>query len=569
MSDAETKICPQCGGTLPANSAGCPQCVGAAMMDDPTILSPDTKGDDTRIPTKLIMSAAIPDEIGPYEILGKLGEGGMGAVYEARQPALDRKVALKVMSTKLDHDPTFQQRFEREAKAAAAITHPNLVHVYDYGEADGCRYIAMEMIEGGSVGKRLKKSGKFPPLEAIDVVCSAASALQAAAEIGVIHRDIKPDNLLIDKKGRVRVADLGLAKQVDVESNVTMVGTVLGSPYYMAPEQAEDIVNTDHRADIYSLGITFYHLLTGERPFTGKSAMKIIEAHSSVAMPTLADSSVFLPPVIEDTIQRMTAKKPADRFPDYNSLLQALAVCRESLQPSGSRRFDTTTSFTTTGNEQQRDLLFTSMVCVAVLMVALAVRTYVKRSRQATMTPNVPVAPAQPPEPVKTNALDNLPRDHQSVFELYQSKNFRWEWLPFSAGRPPRPPSMNGKFEENLKKADDFAKENPDQIAEIVMHYRMALQAEFGSANRAVIEEKLNFWLEKETEAFANLFRDYDARMKKLAAEKRYREAYEVWSDFPPDYPFPRFTSLIWGAITENIPESKLEDILKERGQPR
>lgn len=503
----------------------------------------------------------MPDEIGPYEILGKLGQGGMGAVYEARQPALDRKVALKVMSTKLDHDPTFQQRFEREAKTAAAVTHPNLVHVYDYGEADGCRYIAMEMIEGGSVGQRLKDAGKFPPLDSIGIVHSAASALQAAAEIGLIHRDIKPDNLLIDKKGRVRVADLGLAKQVDVESNVTLVGTVLGSPYYMAPEQAEDIINADHRADIYSLGITFYHLLTGERPFTGKSVMKIIEAHTSVAMPALADSSIALPPVIEATIQRMTAKKPADRFPDYNSLLEALAACRDSLSPSDSRRFDTTASFTPTESKQQRDLLFTAMACVAVLMVALAVRTYVKRSRQAVLPPPTPVAVA----PASTNSVENLPREHQKVFEMYEPINFQWDWLPFRAGRPPRPPRMEGSFAENLKLADDFADENPDKIAQVVMHYRIVLQGAFSTEDRGIVEQKLNAWLNKETESFANLFRDYDARMRKLAKEKRYREAYNVWADFPPDYPFPRFTALIWGAIRANIPEAELEKILQER----
>lgn len=571
MSASETKSCPQCG--LPYSSEECPQCARPSGVDDPTILSPDSSSGSSRIATELIMSAALPDTIGPYEILGKLGEGGMGAVYEARQPALDRKVALKVMATRLDHDPTFHQRFETEAKAAAAIAHPNLVHVYDYGEADGCRYIAMEMVEGGSVGQRLKESGKFPPLESIDIVHAAASALQAAGEVGVIHRDIKPDNLLFDKKNRVRVADLGLAKRLDVESNVTRVGTMMGSPYYMAPEQAEDIIHADHRADIYSLGITFFHLITGQRPFTGKTAMKIIESHANDAMPTLADSGVSLPPIIEETIQCMTAKKPTDRFPDYDSLLAALIACRESLQPGG-RPLSESTKFNSSGfaptppQNPQRDLVFTIAVCVAVLVSALALRKFVKRS-QLAQQPQVEQHTTSAPATAapQSNNVANLPRDHQSIAAAYQPKDFRWNWLPFPSGGPPHPPRMEGTFAENLKKADDFAAENPDKIAQVVMHYRMAHQAEFNSANRAVLQQKLNEWLAKETEAFEKLFRDYDARMRKLAAQKKYREAYEVWADFPNDYPFPRFLRLIWGAITANIPEAELEAILRERNQ--
>lgn len=590
MTTDQIKNCPQCGGILPASTDQCPGCRLKNLVNDPTVVSPAETG-DTRIPAKLISSACGPERIGPYEIVRKLGEGGMGAVYEARQPALDRCVALKVMSNRLSADPSFRQRFEREAKAAASITHPNLVHVYDFGEADGHRFIAMELVGGGSVGSRLKELGVLPPAEAIATVAAAAEALQAAREAGVIHRDIKPDNLLIDKQGRVRVADLGLARQVNVNSGVTLAGMVLGSPCYMAPEQAADASSADHRADIYSLGITLYTLLTGKRPFTGSTALEVIDAHLHDPVPKLVDSGISLPPPIDETIAGMTAKEPAHRLPDYPTLLAALAKCRESLLPAeaGSpARLPESSATNATGSQtlhqsqshrrspttrSNRDLIATSLACGVLLAVTYFGLEYAKRSRPAPPESVAPATkavripdPIAAPEPSGTT-LTNLPRDHQSIFERYQSVDVNRRWLPYRAGRPPRMPTMDGGFEENQKKTDEYAAENPKDIMGIVGHYRAALFAEPIPANRKILEAKMNVWVERETAAFEVKFLEFEARMIPLAAAGKYREAYEVWADFPPDYPFPRFLGIVWAAIATHIPEAELRKLLANQDQ--
>lgn len=563
--DRQIKNCPKCGGILPASAEACPACAIRQAESDDTRISTFADSGSTVLPLNLLANAGVPGEIGQYQIIRKLGEGGMGAVYEALQPTLDRRVALKVMSTRFSTDSSFQQRFEREAKAAASVTHPNLVHVYDFGESNGLRFIAMELIEGGSVGHRLRDSGRMNPLEAIDTVTAAARALQAAKEGGVIHRDIKPDNLLIDKKGNIRVADLGLARQLDADSNVTNIGTMLGSPYYMAPEQAQDASSADHRADIYSLGITLFSLLTGKKPFAGSSVREIINAHAYDEIPKLEESGLTLPALVDSTIAKMTAKQPDERYPDYPSLLADLLKCRAHLDPRTAAARST--------SSKNNDLIITSVACAILLAVTYFGLQQAKRNRAPARQTIPPVrSVAMPPVPEATkpaeakaaSGLEALPRDNQSIFEKYQAINFNGQWLPFNPGRPPRRPTMDGTFEENLKLADDFAAANPESYGKVVAHYLAALRAEPIASNREIIEAKLNIWVEKETAAFEALFIKHEARMLEFAKAGKYRAAYESWADFPSDYPFPRFMGLIWAAISKHIPEEELRKILDE-----
>jgi uncharacterized protein (TIGR03067 family) len=202
------------------------------------------------------------------EILELLGQGGMGIVYKARQPRLDRFVALKILPAEAGRDPAFAERFAREARALAKLTHPGIIAVYDFGESDGRFYLLMEFVDGVNL-RRLLRERRLKPEEALQIVPQICQALQYAHDQGVIHRDIKPENILLDKQGHVKIADFGLAKLLGskaADSALTGSQQVMGTPHYMAPEQMERPLAVDHRADIYSLGVVFYEMLTGELP---------------------------------------------------------------------------------------------------------------------------------------------------------------------------------------------------------------------------------------------------------------------------------------------------------------
>jgi len=213
-----------------------------------------------------------PEEMAPLfphlEILEVLGQGGMGVVYKARQKGLDRLVALKVLPRDAAGDPTFAERFAREARALAQLQHPNIVTVHESGEADGMFYFVMEFVDGMDL-RRMMGTGQLAPDQALALVPSICEALQYAHDEGVMHRDIKPENILLDKKGRVKIADFGLAKLIaSPEGHMTLTAPqqVMGTMHYMAPEQIEQPSEVDHRADIYALGVVIYEMLTGELP---------------------------------------------------------------------------------------------------------------------------------------------------------------------------------------------------------------------------------------------------------------------------------------------------------------
>jgi serine/threonine protein kinase len=240
----------------------CPACalVGAAAV-------PPTSAGGPHSPPPSV--AEIAPHFPELEILELLGAGGMGAVYKVRQPQLDRTVALKLLSRQLAQDPAFVERFNREAKVLARLSHPNIVAVFDFGTAGPYCYLLMEYVDGVNL-RQAMRTGGFTPAEALTLIQDVCAALQFAHEEGILHRDIKPENILIDAKGRVKIADFGIAKLVGggAASDVTLTlqGSILGSPHYMAPEQIETPGDVDQRADIYSLGVVLYEMLTGELP---------------------------------------------------------------------------------------------------------------------------------------------------------------------------------------------------------------------------------------------------------------------------------------------------------------
>jgi len=215
-------------------------------------------------PTTAELAPLFPE----LEIVALLGRGGMGAVYKVKQRRLERWAALKILPAEVGRDPAFAERFAREARVLAGLSHPNIVTVHDFGETGGRCWFLMEFVDGLNL-RQMLAAGKIAPREALAVVPQICDALQFAHEQGIVHRDIKPENILLDKFGRVKITDFGLAKLMDrgaADVTLTATGQTLGSPPYMAPEQIERPQEVDHRADIYSLGVVFYQMLTGELP---------------------------------------------------------------------------------------------------------------------------------------------------------------------------------------------------------------------------------------------------------------------------------------------------------------
>jgi predicted Ser/Thr protein kinase len=263
MDTASSAHCPRCGASLDEGSVDglCAKCLGALNFTTDTVL-PGEAATTVPSPTPEEISTHFPQ----LEVMEFLGRGGMGVVHKARQKALGRLVALKLLAPERVADPKFAERFTHEAKALAALNHPNIVTIYDFGQAGGFYYLLMEFVDGVNL-RQAMAAGRFTPEQALAIVPPVCEALQYAHEHGIVHRDIKPENLLLDKEGRVKIADFGIAKILGAESSgVGLTETQpAGTPQYMAPEQKEHRV-TDHRADIYSLGVVLYEMLTGELP---------------------------------------------------------------------------------------------------------------------------------------------------------------------------------------------------------------------------------------------------------------------------------------------------------------
>jgi serine/threonine-protein kinase len=218
--------------------------------------------------------------IGNFEILEKVGQGGMGAVFRARQISMDRIVAIKILPPKLAENPSFQKRFINEARVSAKLSHLNIINGIDCGEANGYTYFAMEFVDGRTIKEVMKEKGKFSPPEAIKIIRQMVEALAYAKGQGLVHRDVKPDNIMLMTNGVAKLCDLGLAKNIESndDAGLTQSGQAVGTPHYISPEQARG-EPVDFNSDIYSLGATFYHMLTGKTPFHGPTSAAVMALH--------------------------------------------------------------------------------------------------------------------------------------------------------------------------------------------------------------------------------------------------------------------------------------------------
>lgn len=345
----ETRTCPRCGTALPTDGAHglCPRCLVAlnltAKTEAPTGFESEEAGDQARGPRPT--PAPTPEEIAKFfpelEILELLGKGGMGAVYKARQRRLDRLVALKILPPTVSHRPSFADRFTREARALAKLNHPNIVTLYEFGQAKELFYFLMEYVDGMNLRQVLNVS-RLAPKEALAIVPQICDALQYAHGKGIVHRDIKPENLLMSREGEVKIADFGIAKLVAEslketamevvlpasEDKLTRARGTLGTPQYMAPEQVAHPLDVDHRADIYSLGVVLYQMLTGELPtgnFDPPSKKVVIDVR------------------LDQVVLRALEKQPERRYQEASEVkndvetIAQTAGLQSSLPPTGQR----------------------------------------------------------------------------------------------------------------------------------------------------------------------------------------------------------------------------------------
>jgi serine/threonine-protein kinase len=268
-----------------------------------------------------------------FLVVRRLGQGGMGEVYLAEQVSLKRKVALKILRTELAVNPTALERFKKEAENVARATHANIVQVYAIGTADGTPYMALEYVEGRNLREYLTRKG-LPELSVVlRIMCQVAAALQRAAELGIVHRDIKPDNILLTRKGEVKVADFGLSRVLSGDQpalHLTASGVTMGTPLYMSPEQVEG-KPVDARTDIYSFGVTCYHLLAGYPPFRGQNPFEVALQHVRAEPKPLNEVRPDLPAALTAVVHKMMAKNPEQRYQSGRELLKDLMALRATL----------------------------------------------------------------------------------------------------------------------------------------------------------------------------------------------------------------------------------------------
>src|SRR3989440_5575061 len=269
------------------------------------------------------LNTLVGGSLGQFRIVERIGAGGMATVFKAYQPNLDRYVAIKVLPAYHARDPVFVKRFVQEARAVAKLVHPNILQIHDFGEQENITYIVMEYVDGGTLKDRLNLKRALPVPEAVDYMIQAAEGLNCAHNHGIVHRDVKPANMLLRKDGYLLLSDFGIAKILEGTTNLTRVGTGIGTPQYMSPEQGTGQA-VDRRSDIYSLGIVLFHCLAGRVPFTADNPLTITVKHLNDPLPIEMLRVAGVPNSIEQVVIKMAAKAPQDRYQTTDELISAL-----------------------------------------------------------------------------------------------------------------------------------------------------------------------------------------------------------------------------------------------------
>jgi serine/threonine-protein kinase len=468
--------------------------------------------------------------LGGYELMARIGSGGMGAVYKARQISLNRIVALKVLPQRLARDREFLARFYREARSVAKLSHPNIVSGFDVGESDGYHYLAMEFVDGGSAADLLLQNPKgLGSDRVIDLGLQTASALLHAHQNGIIHRDVKPENILISGNGTAKLCDLGLARSArHGEAALTQAGVAVGTPYYISPEQARAKQELDHRSDIYSLGATLFHLATGQPPFTGDNAMHIMTRHIEERPALASDVNAAVLPALAAVIDKMLSKKCQDRHQTMVQVMEDMELLRGGKPPKHSRipaaraAHSRGTSLHTTNSRVFKPIASSRHYGAGILLAALALLAVAAIAGWVLF--------------VRSDSTK--PPDHR-VSSDPAERSERPGKTPDTHRRPVVPDARAVAIAELLGEAEKYTADNPNDLAgQIALFQEVLAQAgpssSAGQAASRQIERARALMANSVQEAFAPI----RERVQRLCRELDFTAALQALAAPPPDFPF-------------------------------
>lgn len=354
------------------------------ICHNPLVAEPNDIGNLTECPSchnkiKVPPFGVVPGmKFGDFTVKKLLGLGGMGEVWLAYQESMQRQVALKVLSPELAGDQNFVRRFMQEVKIAGKLTHPNIVMAYQAGEQDRIKYLAISYIDGKVLGDILTEDEPLTEHQALGIIRDIAKALKYAWEkFHILHRDIKPDNIMISSDGTPMLMDMGISKITDANESLTLTGTILGTPNYISPEQARAEVDIDTRADQYSLGATLFHLVTGKLPYTATSAMGILAQHLQEPVPDVKDVNPVISDQCQALIKKMMAKKKEDRF---NSWDEVIAVCDQLLPSTGQ---STEVLLSVHSSAKSKAKIYKYIVAALIVFLLFAVFVLAKKLKES------------------------------------------------------------------------------------------------------------------------------------------------------------------------------------------
>jgi serine/threonine-protein kinase len=442
-----------------------------------------------------------------YQILQELGRGAMGAVYKAVQISMKRVVAFKILKKDLALDKSFIERFYREARSAGSLTHGNLIRVYDVGESSGVHFISMEFIEGENVQTMLRRDGKIDPLEALEITAETVAALDHAWKNGIIHRDIKPENIMLTRESHVKVADMGLAKRFagdeQQRSDITLAGQVVGTPYYMSPEQVRGYKDLNHLTDVYSLGAALYAMVTGVKPFTGKSNVEIMAKVLKEDLLFPEESIEELPPEMLEFIEKLMAKDRRERFQTGGEILAAIEHVKKILAgeiASGAgykqaaqairQRHRVAMSVTAGAKSSGKggSWIWIASGAAAVLLIALVIFLSMPDRKQqqasgetgATAGPSVGVVNPQSPE-APTQRPD---RTADTLVEKDESLVAYGELVKIASERPYEYAELQKRYREFLGKYQNAKKDVLDDVKSSLAKVNVRIDELFGESKK-------------------------------------------------------------------------------------
>jgi serine/threonine protein kinase len=450
-------------------------------------------------------------QLGKYKLLGKLGQGGMGAVYKAEDVNLGRTVALKVLSQQFVDNQTYVDRFMREARSAAALSHPNIVGALDVGQEGKYYYFTMEFVDGETVSQYMKQGGPMDESQAIDIVMQCGSGLSHAASKHIIHRDIKPDNIMIATDGTVKVTDLGLAKATNDEGAlITQAGKMLGTPQYASPEQIKGDLSIDPRTDIYSLGMTFYHMLVGKPAFDGETAAIITSMHLNDPLPEPEDKE-DLSDSVWRVLQKMCEKNPDDRYQTADEMVEDLELVQAGEDPKHAGRgipkslnISRSSPSPRARAASARSQNSSAGYVVSAMVVGGAVAYFLV---------------GMDPEPIKvtrartTVATTSVPKKLEPLSPVTQS------------------PKVTAQTA--LEAAQGYALDNPDDLGTILSLYEQVLQ--FKGTREAAKAQKAIDTIQVDAKA---KYLEQEKKIMGYMALGSYKDAFAAIQDFPEKYQF-------------------------------